>query len=84
MISKRVHLYAQYMSNAVNTFEEDRPSSLSLVIYCGDYCSKRELADHLEDDKLTWVDDRWVNTHIIKQLKAIKAGEDDNFRFKIV
>jgi N utilization substance protein B len=33
---------------------------------------------------LTWVDDiPVVNTHIIKQLKAIKSGENDNFRVKL-
>lgn len=71
--------YAKYMSNAVNTFEEDKQFIVDLFTEV--IVPNEKLYEYLEDDKLTWVDDiPVVNTHIIKQLKAITAGEDDNFR----
>jgi N utilization substance protein B len=39
-----------------------------------------KLYEFLEDDQLTWIDDiPLVNTHIMKQLKAMKPIMDDNF-----
>ncbi|KIA94703.1 antitermination protein NusB [Flavobacterium sp. KMS] len=71
--------YAKYMSNTVNTFEEDKQFIVDLFTEV--IVPNEKLYEYLEDDKLTWVDDiPVVNTHIIKQLKAITAGEDDNFR----
>jgi transcription antitermination protein NusB len=76
---KESKLYADYMCNAVNTFEEDR--EFIVAIFMEVIVPNEKLYDYLEDDKLTWVDDiPLVNTQIIKQLKAIKLGEDDNFR----
>ena len=76
---KESDLYAKYMSNTVNTFEEDK--AFIVDIFSDVIVSNEKLYDYLEDDKLTWIDDiPLVNTHIVKQLKAIKQGEDDNFR----
>ncbi|HEU4791260.1 MAG TPA: transcription antitermination factor NusB [Flavobacterium sp.] len=76
---KESDLYAKYMSNEVNTFEEDK--EFIVDIFTDVIVPNEKLYDYLEDDKLTWIDDiPLVNTHIIKQLKAIKQGEDDNFR----
>jgi transcription antitermination factor NusB len=76
---KESDLYAKYMSNEVNTFEEDK--DFIVDIFTDVIVPNEKLYEYLEDDKLTWIDDiPLVNTHIIKQLKAIKQGEDDNFR----
>ena len=76
---KASELYANYMRNSVNTFEEDRQFVADL--FAEVIVPNEKLYDYLEDDKLTWVDDiPVVNTQITKQLKAIKNGEDDNFR----
>jgi transcription antitermination factor NusB len=76
---KESDLYAKYMSNEINTFEEDK--DFIVDIFTDVIVPNDKLYEYLEDDKLTWIDDiPLVNTHIIKQLKAIKQGEDDNFR----
>ncbi|MFN7100428.1 MAG: transcription antitermination factor NusB [Flavobacterium sp.] len=76
---KASELYANYMRNSVNNFEEDRQFVADL--FAEVIVPNEKLYDYLEDDKLTWVDDiPVVNTQITKQLKAIKDGEDDNFR----
>jgi len=76
---KESDVYAKYMSNRVNTFEEDK--EFIVDIFSDIIVPNEKLYDYLEDDKLTWIDDiPLVNTHIVKQLKAIKQGEDDNFR----
>ncbi len=76
---KQSKLYQNYMSNSVNTFEEDKEFIVNLfmdVIVPND-----KLYDYLEDHKLTWIDDiPVVNTEIIKQLKAIKNVEGGGFR----
>lgn len=71
---KKSELYEQYMHNRVNTFEEDREFAQALFMEV--IATNEKLYDYLEDYKLTWVDDiPVVNTHIIKQLKALKPGE---------
>ncbi|MDD5149630.1 MAG: transcription antitermination factor NusB [Flavobacterium sp.] len=76
---KQSKLYAKYMSNAVNTFEEDKEFIVDLFQEV--IVPNEKLYDYLEDNKLTWVDDiPVVNTEIIKQLKAIKPIEGGNFR----
>ena len=76
---KESKLYAKYMSNSVNTFEEDRDFIVDLFTEV--IVPNEKLYEYLEDDKLTWVDDiPLVNTHIIKQLKAIKSADDESFR----
>ena len=76
---KESKLYAKYMSDSTNSFEEDKEFIVDLFMDV--IVPNEKLYEYLEDDKLTWVDDiPLVNTHIIKQLKAIKSGEDDNFR----
>ncbi len=76
---KQSKLYDKYMSNAINTFEEDKEFIVDLFMDV--IVPNEKLYDYLEDDKLTWVDDiPLVNTHIIKQLKAITPIEEGNFR----
>lgn len=76
---KQSNLYEKYMSNAVNTFEEDREFVVNLFMEV--IVPNEKLYEYLEDHKLTWVDDiPVVNTEIIKQLKAIKNVEEGNFR----
>ena len=76
---KESKVYADYMSNSVNQFEEDRQFIVDLFTQV--IVPNEKLYEYLEDNKLTWIDDiPVVNTHIIKQLKAIKFGENDNFR----
>jgi transcription antitermination factor NusB len=76
---KESELYAKYMTNSVNTFDEDKEFIVN--IFTDVIVPNEKLYEYIEDDKLTWIDDvPLVNTHIIKQLKAIKQGEDDNFR----
>jgi N utilization substance protein B len=76
---KQSKLYAKYMSNAVNTFEEDKEFIVDL--FAEVIVPNEKLYDYLEDNKLTWIDDiPVVNTEIIKQLKALKPVEEGNFR----
>ena len=76
---KQSKLYDKYMSNAINTFEEDKEFIVDLFMDV--IVPNEKLYEYLEDNKLTWIDDiPLVNTHIIKQLKAIKPIEEGNFR----
>lgn len=76
---KQSKLYAKYMSNAVNTFEEDKEFIVDLFMDV--IVPNEKLYEYLEDNKLTWIDDiPLVNTEIIKQLKALKPVEGGNFR----
>ncbi len=76
---KNSKLYEKYMLNTTNTFEEDKEFIVNL--FSDVIVPNEKLYDYLEDNKLTWVDDiPLVNTHIIKQLNAIKPVEDGNFR----
>ena len=68
---KESDLYAKYMSNRENNFEEDK--QFVLDVFTEIVVPNEKLYDYLEDNKLTWIDDiPLVNTEIIKQLKAIK------------
>ena len=72
---KESDLYAKYMSNRVNNFEEDK--QFVLDIFTEIIVPNEKLYDYLEDSKLTWIDDiPLVNTEIIKQLKAIKENSE--------
>ena len=76
---KQSKLYAKYMINNVNSFEEDRDFMVDLFMEV--IVPNEKLYEYLEDNKLTWVDDiPVVNTQIIKQLKGIKQIEEGNFR----
>ena len=76
---KQSELYEKYMSNTLNTFEEDK--QFILDVFSELIVPNEKLYDYLEDNKLTWVDDiPVVNTQIIKQLKQIKSVNDDSFR----
>ncbi|WP_026976943.1 transcription antitermination factor NusB [Flavobacterium tegetincola] len=68
---KESDVYAKYMSNRENDFQEDK--QFVLDIFTDIIVPNEKLYDYLEDNKLTWIDDiPLVNTEIIKQLKAIK------------
>lgn len=72
-------LYATYMRNNANTFEEDKEFIASIFMEV--IAPNEKLYEYLEDNKLTWIDDiPLVNTEIIRQLKAIKNGKEDSFR----
>ncbi|WP_366187498.1 transcription antitermination factor NusB [Flavobacterium ovatum] len=76
---KASQYYIDYMSNAKQSFEEDKQLIVDLFTHV--IVPNEKLYEHLEDDKLTWIDDiPLVNTLIIKQLKALKPIMDDNFR----
>ena len=76
---KQSKLYDKYMSNVINTFEEDKEFIVDMFMEV--IVPNEKLYDYLEDNRLTWVDDiPLVNTHIIKQLKAIKSIEEGNFK----
>ncbi len=76
---KQSKIYTKYMSNAVNTFEEDKEFIIDLFTEV--IVPNEKLYEYLEDNKLTWIDDiPVVNTEIIKQLKALKPIEEGNFR----
>lgn len=72
---KQSEFYAKYMTNRVNTFEEDK--QFVLDIFTEIIVPNEKLYEYLEDNKLTWIDDiPLVNTEIIKQLKAIKENSE--------
>ena len=72
---KESDLYAKYMSNRENNFEEDK--QFVLDVFTEIIVPNEKLYDYLEDNKLTWVDDvPLVNTEIIKQLKALKETSE--------
>jgi transcription antitermination protein NusB len=71
--------YAKYMSNNVNTFEEDK--RFVEYIFSEIIVPNEKLYEFLEDNKLTWIDDiPTVNTLIAKQLDAIKSINDTSFK----
>ncbi len=72
---KSSELYAKYMSNSENSFEEDK--ELIIEIFSKIIAPNEKLYDYLEDNKLTWVDDiPLVNTEIIKNLNSLKENKD--------
>lgn len=76
---KESDLYATYMRNNANSFEEDKEFIASIFMEV--IAPNEKLYEYLEDNKLTWIDDiPLVNTEIIRQLKAIKNGKEDSFR----
>lgn len=76
---KESDLYAKYMVNNINTFEEDK--AFVVAIFSDIIVPNEKLYDYLEDDKLTWIDDiPLVNTQIVKQLKGIKQGDVESLK----
>lgn len=72
---KESELYAKYMSNRENNFEEDK--QFVLDVFTEIVVPNEKLYDYLEDHKLTWIDDiPLVNTEIAKQLKGIKENSE--------
>ena len=72
---KESDLYAKYMSNRENNFEEDK--QFILDVFTEIVVPNEKLYDYLEDHKLTWIDDiPLVNTEIVKQLKGIKENSE--------
>lgn len=75
---KNSTIYKSYMSNRINTFEEDKRFVIDL--FSEVIAPNEKLYDYLEDHRLTWVDDiPVVNTNILKQLKLITVAEEKSF-----
>lgn len=75
---KKSAIYADYMANTKNDFEEDK--QFAIDIFTEIIAPNEKLYDYLEDHKLTWVDDiPLVNTEIVKQLKQIKQSGENIF-----
>lgn len=71
-------IYKTYMSNRINTFEEDKRFVMDL--FSEVIAPNEKLYDYLEDYCITWVDDiPVVNTNILKQLKSISVADDKSF-----
>lgn len=71
-------IYKTYMSNRINTFEEDKRFVMDL--FSEVIAPNEKLYDYLEDQCITWVDDiPVVNTNILKQLKSISVADDKSF-----
>lgn len=75
---KESKIYQDYMNNPAQSFEEDK--QLIVDIFTNIIVPNEKIYEHLEDDNISWIDDiPLVNTLIVKQLKALKPIEDDNF-----
>lgn len=75
---KNSTIYKSYMSNRVNSFEEDKRFVMDL--FSEVIAPNEKLYDYLEDYRLTWVDDiPVVNTNILKQLKTISIADEKSF-----
>lgn len=76
---KKSALYAKYMSNSQNNFEEDK--QFIIEIFTDLIVPNEKLYEFLEDNKLTWIDDiPVVNTQIVKQLMEINSINDFDFK----
>ena len=76
---KNSKLYEKYMNNTTNSFDEDKEFIVNL--FSDVIVTNEKLYDYLEDNKLTWIDDiPLVNTHIIKQLSALKSDKNNDFK----
>lgn len=76
---KQSDLYAKYMSNRKNNFEEDKQFVIDM--FTDLIAPNEKLYEYLEDNKLTWTDDiPVVNTQIQKQLKQFSEKSE----FKVV
>lgn len=72
-------IYKTYMSNRINSFDEDKRFVADL--FSEIIAPNEKLYDYLEDNRLTWVDDiPVVNTNILKQLKSITIADEKSFR----
>lgn len=72
-------LYARYMEKTTTSFDEDR--DFIVAVFENIIAPNEKLYEHLEDEKLTWVDDiPVVNTQISKQIKGLKANETADFK----
>ena len=75
---KESKIYQDYMNNPAQSFEEDK--QLIVDIFTNIIVTNEKIYEHLEDDNISWIDDiPLVNTLIVKQLKALKPIEEDNF-----
>ena len=75
---KASEVYAKYMENDKNNYEEDRQFVADMFTEV--VAPNEKLYEYLEDNKLTWVDDiPVVNTLISKQLRQITPEGKDSF-----
>lgn len=71
-------LYAAYMSDGQNGYEQDR--KLLIDLFKEIIAPNEKIYDYFEDDKLTWVDDiPIVNTFILKQLRKVGENQHESF-----
>lgn len=71
-------IYAEYMSNPTNSYEEDK--TLIMSIFRDIVAPNEKIYDYFEDDKLTWVDDiPIVNTYLLKLFKKVKINSSPSF-----
>ena len=75
---KQSMTYKAYMNKPEQSFEEDK--QFIIDIFTNIIVTNEKIYEHLEDDNISWIDDiPLVNTLIVKQLKALKPIEEDNF-----
>ena len=71
-------LYKEYMSSGKSDFEEDK--RFIQDIYQEIIAPNDKLFEHLEDKKLTWIDDLpLVNTLILKMIKKWKVNAPEDY-----
>lgn len=71
-------VFRDYMSSGKNDFEEDK--RLIHDLYQEIIAPNDKLFEHLEDKKLTWIDDLpLVNTLILKMIKKLQANAADDY-----
>ena len=76
---KESDLYANYMKNNKNSFDEDQ--QFIEAIFTDIIAPNEKLYDYLEDHKLTWIDDiPMVNTLIVKQIKDLKSSAEATYK----
>ena len=70
--------YLAYMNKAGNDYAGDK--DLIIAIFKDIIAPNEKIYDYFEDDKLTWIDDiPIVNTFLLKQLKKLKATNQESY-----
>ncbi|WP_318342742.1 transcription antitermination factor NusB [Flagellimonas baculiformis] len=71
-------IYKEYMTNAKDSYENDR--DVVLQLFREIVAPNEKIYEYFEDDKLTWVDDfPIVNTYLVKRLKKATENSGDKF-----
>jgi len=70
--------YLAYMNKSGNDYAGDK--DLIIAIFKDIIAPNEKIYDYFEDDKLTWIDDiPIVNTFLLKQLKKLKATNQESY-----